>query len=518
MSRAGRVAWRFRLPGRWWWRTLLGGRPPIETTVVETWISRPDFVPPAAAELARRGLAVRFACALSESACDRLTRAVAAAYGLPEPLLARAETLAELNAALRAPSIVGSAEPVGQSEAGRRTLDLVPELQSGPFRPGQQHFLAQTLLLGRAPAEARRIAAAVLDRRCDPWPPPFLDAPMPATERTWRTTKPEPTAGTGVARPKRRQAAWTGGEHSVPPPDPGRRTAGRPNPGCTAVPDHAPETPGRIEFASSPAPEAAAAHAPLPHRHAVATGHGGLLYLLNLLLRLDVYGDFTSPNRPGLTLSPWDAIALLGERLTGPSLRADPLWMLLAVLAGRDPVSEPGQGFTAPETWWLPPAWLDAFPGPRSWRWHADSGRLTVRDTTAGFVVLDVPWRPGRPPSAVLASMLRPYRQVTRFTLRRERRPSRRRPGITPLDRWLGWLVSYARPRLCHALGERDPARVAGLLCRHDARIEVSPARLEAVFDLAAHPLAIRLAGLDRDPGWIPAVGRAVAFHYELRG
>jgi len=27
-------------------------------------------------------------------------------------------------------------------------------------------------------------------------------------------------------------------------------------------------------------------------------------------------------------------------------------------------------------------------------------------------------------------------------------------------------------------------------------------------------PLEIRLAGLDRDPGWIPAAGRFLAFHF----
>ena len=32
---------------------------------------------------------------------------------------------------------------------------------------------------------------------------------------------------------------------------------------------------------------------------------------------------------------------------------------------------------------------------------------------------------------------------------------------------------------------------------------------------LAELPIAIRLAGLDRDPGWIPAAGRSVAFHFE---
>jgi len=43
----------------------------------------------------------------------------------------------------------------------------------------------------------------------------------------------------------------------------------------------------------------------------------------------------------------------------------------------------------------------------------------------------------------------------------------------------------------------------------------VTPSRLDLHFSLAGHPLEIRLAGLDRDPGWVPAAGRTIAFHYE---
>jgi hypothetical protein len=31
---------------------------------------------------------------------------------------------------------------------------------------------------------------------------------------------------------------------------------------------------------------------------------------------------------------------------------------------------------------------------------------------------------------------------------------------------------------------------------------------------LSQLPLDLRIAGLDRDPGWIPAAGRSVAFHF----
>ena len=45
--------------------------------------------------------------------------------------------------------------------------------------------------------------------------------------------------------------------------------------------------------------------------------------------------------------------------------------------------------------------------------------------------------------------------------------------------------------------------------------MSVSETRLDVTFALARLPLEVRLSGLDRDPGWVPAAGRRVAFHYE---
>ena len=56
---------------------------------------------------------------------------------------------------------------------------------------------------------------------------------------------------------------------------------------------------------------------------------------------------------------------------------------------------------------------------------------------------------------------------------------------------------------------------VLRFLCETTGRIEIAPTRVDAYFALAAHSIDIRLAGLDRDPGWVPAAGRIVAFHYE---
>jgi hypothetical protein len=44
--------------------------------------------------------------------------------------------------------------------------------------------------------------------------------------------------------------------------------------------------------------------------------------------------------------------------------------------------------------------------------------------------------------------------------------------------------------------------------------VHISPSHVDVVLSLAELPVEIRLAGLDRDPGWIPAAGRYLAFHF----
>ncbi len=68
--------------------------------------------------------------------------------------------------------------------------------------------------------------------------------------------------------------------------------------------------------------------------------------------------------------------------------------------------------------------------------------------------------------------------------------------------------------RAALALGV-EPGTALPFLCCRAGRVALSPTRLEAVFPLATHPLAIRIVGLDRDPGWVPAAGRVIEFHYE---
>ncbi|EXI67925.1 MAG: hypothetical protein AW08_01529 [Candidatus Accumulibacter adjunctus] len=245
----------------------------------------------------------------------------------------------------------------------------------------------------------------------------------------------------------------------------------------------------------------------------VATEFGGLFCLINAALALGLYGDFTMPAERGIDLSPWDFLALAGEHLAGAEFRGDPAWPLLAQLAGRTEGEAPGAHFAPPPEWRMPAAWLTPFADWRGlWRRQNDAARLRVLHP-AGFVLVDVT-RDGSPVEEQIHQELRPYREELRFRLRArgEQPPAE---DVSPFDRWCGWLLPYLGRRLALAMGLRNVRRAARLLLRQPARIEVSAARVDIHLRLADLPISVRLAGLDRDPGWVPAAGRFLAFHYD---
>jgi hypothetical protein len=123
---------------------------------------------------------------------------------------------------------------------------------------------------------------------------------------------------------------------------------------------------------------------------------GGVFYLLNLALFLELYGDFTRPLEPGIALDPWDLLALLAPRLLAEPSRRDALWPLLAQLAGRGPRERPGKGFRPPRAWRTPAQWLAPFDHDGTWRWSAARGTLRLVHP-AGFPVVAVP-RTHEPP------------------------------------------------------------------------------------------------------------------------
>jgi hypothetical protein len=245
----------------------------------------------------------------------------------------------------------------------------------------------------------------------------------------------------------------------------------------------------------------------------IETDLGGLFYLVNLALYLELYGDFSRPREPGLLLSPWDLVALLGRALLGATASRgsaeDPIWALLARLAGRDPTATPGEGFSPPGEWRVPPRWLRPLDPPGPLRWSA--GARLVVEHAAGFAVLDVARQGG--PEEQLTNELAAYPP----SLRDAARVRGHHPPVaphSPLSRWLSWLVPYVRARLLRALGLDPPCELAPILLRHRALVRATDTRVDVELRLQDLPVAVRLAGLDRDPGWIPAAGRKIAFDF----
>jgi hypothetical protein len=80
------------------------------------------------------------------------------------------------------------------------------------------------------------------------------------------------------------------------------------------------------------------------------------------------------------------------------------------------------------------------------------------------------------------------------------------------------WIARYAQPlrRTLAQTLDIPPTRLRRALTQTPpARLWVSEAEIVAVFPLDHHPVAWRLAGLDRDPGPLPGSARALRFVFE---
>jgi hypothetical protein len=271
----------------------------------------------------------------------------------------------------------------------------------------------------------------------------------------------------------------------------------------------------------------------------IETRLGGIFYLINLGLFLNLYGDFTTPAQPGSDLPIWDFIALVGKHLGGGKVeapgsagvppaydvvmavnerqarrqrsQADPVWSLLARLSGRNEDDPPGEEFSAPESWRLPTEWLASFEEEGIWRWERVDDRLRVWHPE-GFLVVDVPAE--AEPEEQLARETREHRGVGGFQFCSESLLAGAH-SFSKLERWLEWLMPYIRARLARALGVSEADGAWRVLLEHKARVVATATHLDVFFSLEKHPIEIRLAGLDRDAGWVPAAGRYVTFHFE---
>ena len=261
----------------------------------------------------------------------------------------------------------------------------------------------------------------------------------------------------------------------------------------------------------------------VPIEDRIDTQFGGLFYLTNLALYLGLYGDFTTPAEPGIELNIWDFVLLAGHELAGEDLQRDPLWSLLRRLATREEGEQPGSGFEPDDEWRLPAEWLRPF-STGSFKLSTSDRRLRLVHSE-GFLVLDVPLET-RNPGEQLERELKAYEsfefRVSSCELSQdsalEEKPKVQNSKLETsfeIRAWLDRLMPYVRARLRKALGLGDTDDPAPVLCRHHARVYVTANHLDVFFTLVTLPIEIRLAGLDRNPGWVPAAGKFIGFYFD---
>ena len=240
----------------------------------------------------------------------------------------------------------------------------------------------------------------------------------------------------------------------------------------------------------------------------IRSRYGGVFYLLNLGLYLGLYRDFSSTLGEEIDLNIWDFVALLSRKFLGEDLEEDAAWNLLADLAGRGDEKDFGQDFSAPDEWRISPEWLKTFPANKKCFWSKSENRLVVRHSV-NFCVIDVALSGSE---NQLENELKIYDEF--FSEIEEGAAEKVSLNVNAAQRWLKHFFEFAECRLLQALNLETRKDLTKVLFEKDATVAVSATHFEATFSLAELPLEVRFSGLDRNPGWIPAAGKYVEFHF----
>ena len=437
-----------------------------------TVLSDPRRLPELVVRLLDQGLAApwfaRFGASELEAAADRIMAEHGAALPrpAPRPQPGEAATLASATSAeVQLPAAIEAALHRAAREPGPPALPLLIAVATlAAQRPD--------LLATRAVRPALiAIAAGGLPERQSADPPAAASRPAEAGGDPFQ---PPVVIEGPVSLPSSEPVPGRAHRRAAPP----GQTASpviqgtEPSPDTVRIdPEPAPPTTTMTPVAVAPSsaqPEA------LPLR-SVTSEHAGLLFLINVLLALGLYGDFTRPADGLRGLSPFELLLLLGRRWLGQHFEQDPLAPLLRQLAALGPRERVGKSFTAPD-WQVEPGWLapwgDAPPQLRRGApWHP-----------AGFPLADA-----APPGAGAAQ--------------------RRR-------RWLAALARYLEARIARALGSTDRKAALRQMLKQRGTVRLHGSELVCAFCLDSHPIELRLAGIDRDPGWVPSAARTVRFEF----
>lgn len=239
------------------------------------------------------------------------------------------------------------------------------------------------------------------------------------------------------------------------------------------LPSAAPQVTVRVEDETKT--EDATASSESWEREGVVIQLGGVFFLINLMEYLDLPDSFEAGCGLATGVGAIGTLEALARALSHPALevtRGDPVRPLLAELDGRAPGEPPRGNGLRTEGLSLPAAWL--------------------RDGDGSVVS-------GNKRTADLGSHLR-----------EERWPLR-------LIQWLEFVMPFIHWRVAVALAAHDgegPDLLTDLLLL-PARVHVTDVHIDVVTSIDTVRVPVRLAGLDRSPGWVRSMQRVVLFHFE---
>lgn len=410
---------------RWWWQALIKHGRPSEL-VRKLWSEKIEYVPAALEHVVRKGILVEFVSQLSEVEVREILQRVIRIFGVTRILRIKATDFSLLDVAPELPH-------VAQVRTRMPWRAVVPESDTPLLRPVQQLFVGIVLMIHRAPSRVRTLSFA---REVDHWVEEHIaEVSRAQTIIIEQIPKPESITPANSLAPIRENPISSPPVIPQPAPTPAGSVSSvvkKPDQIKIAnatfhyeepalLPEVITVTPIIEPSPTSPPEPLTPIIAPEPlDAITIETNLGGLFYLINLAIFLEIYSDFTSPvEQFHDDLSIWDFVAIVGKEID-PETK-DPIWELLKNLADReDELSTPP---------------------------------------------------------------------------------------------WLSDLLPHIRARLHLALGINDD--LAEVLLHHYAKITFTPTHLDVFFSLSDHPIEIRLSGLDRNPGWVPAAGRFIAFHYD---
>lgn len=117
------------------------------------------------------------------------------------------------------------------------------------------------------------------------------------------------------------------------------------------------------------------------------------------------------------------------------------------------------------------------------------------------------PWQFLRAAGQALAGPTWPQDPLAEWLLAMDATPLPR-TGVRPL-----WAPLRARLALALGLPRLQATRLTLSL---PGQVHLRPGRVDVHIPLGQLPLAVRMAGLDRDIGWLPAAGLDIRFHFEV--